>query len=239
MVTPYGEKDKTKKQEVAEMFDNIAPKYDFLNHLLSMGIDIGWRKKAINLLKKEKPETILDVATGTADFAIEALQANPKKVVGVDISNDMLAVGRKKIERKGIENLVQLNYGDAENLPFEDGEFDAITVAFGVRNFENLEAGLTEMNRVLKKGKTLFVIEFSKPEHFPIKQLYFFYFKVILPVIGKLVSKDARAYTYLPESVEVFPYGNKFAEILKSCGFSSVEIKPLTFGIASLYIAKK
>lgn len=239
MVTPYGDKDKTKKQEVAEMFDNIAPKYDFLNHLLSMGIDIGWRRKAIKILKAQKPKSILDVATGTADFAIEALDANPDEVIGVDISKDMLAVGRTKISKKGIENKVRLDYGDAENLPYETEKFDAITVAFGVRNFENLEAGLTEMNRVLKKGKTLFVIEFSKPEHFPIKQLYFFYFKAILPLIGKLVSKDARAYTYLPESVEAFPYGNEFAEILKKCGFSKVEIKPLTFGIASLYVAQK
>jgi demethylmenaquinone methyltransferase / 2-methoxy-6-polyprenyl-1,4-benzoquinol methylase len=239
MVTPYGDKDKTKKQEVAEMFDNIAPKYDFLNHLLSMGIDIGWRRKAIKILKAQKPKSILDVATGTADFAIEALDANPDEVIGVDISKDMLAVGRTKISKKGFENKVRLDYGDAENLPYETEKFDAITVAFGVRNFENLEAGLTEMNRVLKKGKTLFVIEFSKPEHFPIKQLYFFYFKAILPLIGKLVSKDARAYTYLPESVEAFPYGNEFAEILKKCGFSKVEIKPLTFGIASLYVAEK
>jgi len=239
MVTPYGDKDKTKKQEVAEMFDNIAPKYDFLNHLLSMGIDIGWRRKAIRILKAQKPKSILDVATGTADFAIEALDANPDEVIGVDISKDMLAVGRTKISKKGLENKVRLDYGDAENLPYETEKFDAITVAFGVRNFENLEAGLTEMNRVLKKGKTLFVIEFSKPEHFPIKQLYFFYFKAILPLIGKLVSKDARAYTYLPESVEAFPYGNEFAEILKKCGFSKVEIKPLTFGIASLYVAEK
>lgn len=239
MVTPYGDKDKTKKQEVAEMFDNIAPKYDFLNHLLSMGIDIGWRRKAIKILKAQKPKSILDVATGTADFAIEALDANPDEVIGVDISKDMLAVGRTKISKKRLENKVRLDYGDAENLPYETEKFDAITVAFGVRNFENLEAGLTEMNRVLKKGKTLFVIEFSKPEHFPIKQLYFFYFKAILPLIGKLVSKDARAYTYLPESVEAFPYGNEFAEILKKCGFSKVEIKPLTFGIASLYVAEK
>lgn len=239
MVTPYGDKDKTKKQEVAEMFDNIAPKYDFLNHLLSMGIDIGWRRKAIRILKAQKPKSILDVATGTADFAIEALDANPDEVIGVDISKDMLAVGRTKISKKGLENKVRLDYGDAENLPYETEKFDAITVAFGVRNFENLEAGLTEMNRVLKKGKILFVIEFSKPEHFPIKQLYFFYFKAILPLIGKLVSKDARAYTYLPESVEAFPYGNEFAEILKKCGFLKVEIKPLTFGIASLYVAEK
>lgn len=239
MVTPYGDKDKTKKQEVAEMFDNIAPKYDFLNHLLSMGIDIGWRRKAIKILKAQKPKSILDVATGTADFAIEALDANPDEVIGVDISKDMLAVGRTKISKKGLENKVRLDYGDAENLPYETEKFDAITVAFGVRNFENLEAGLKEMNRVLKKGKTLFVIEFSKPEHFPIKQLYFFYFKAILPLIGKLVSKDARAYTYLPESVEAFPYGNEFAGILKNCGFSKVEIKPLTFGIASLYVAEK
>lgn len=239
MVTPYGNKDKTKKQEVAEMFDNIAPRYDFLNHLLSMGIDIGWRRKAIKILKAQKPKSILDVATGTADFAIEALDANPDEVIGVDISKDMLAVGRTKISKKGLENKVRLDYGDAENLPYETEKFDAITVAFGVRNFENLEAGLKEMNRVLKKGKTLFVIEFSKPEHFPIKQLYFFYFKAILPLIGKLVSKDARAYTYLPESVEAFPYGNEFAGILKNCGFSKVEIKPLTFGIASLYVAEK
>lgn len=239
MVTPYGKENSTKKQEVAEMFNNIAPKYDFLNHLLSLGIDIGWRKKAIKRMKALRPEMVLDVATGTADFAIEALDSNPKQVIGIDISKDMLAVGKQKVKKKNIENLVNLQLADAENLPFDSEYFDAITVAFGVRNFENLEKGLTEMNRVLKPEKYLFVIEFSKPQHFPIKQLYAFYFKFVLPVIGKMVSKDHRAYTYLPESVEAFPYGNAFAQILKQCGFNTVEIKPLTFGIASLYIAKK
>ena len=237
-VTPY-DKEATKKEQVAEMFDNIAGNYDFLNHFLSLGIDILWRKKAIKLLKPVKPKTILDVATGTGDFAVQALDLKPEKVTGVDISNKMLDVGRVKMKKKNVEDVVEMKYGDSENLPFEDESYDAITVAFGVRNFENLEKGLAEMHRVLtKKGKTV-IIEFSKPQHFPIKQLYNFYFKSILPNLGKWVSKDQRAYTYLPESVEAFPYGQKFLDVMESVGYTNTKCIPLTFGIASIYTGEK
>lgn len=238
-VTPYNKEGEGKKQQVASMFNNIAANYDFLNHFLSMGIDILWRKKAIRLLKPFQPKVMLDVATGTADFAIEAINLNPDKVVGCDISSEMLAVGQKKIEKKNLDNKITLQLGDSENLPFETNTFDAITVAFGVRNYENLEAGLAEMLRVLKPGGHIAIIEFSKPEKFPIKQLYNFYFLNILPTIGKLVSKDSRAYTYLPESVNAFPYGNAFLSILSKLGYKEAKDIPLTFGIASIYFASK
>ncbi|MCL4170724.1 UNVERIFIED_CONTAM: hypothetical protein GTU68_012394, partial [Idotea baltica] len=184
------------------MFNNISPKYDLLNHLLSLGIDIRWRKKAIKLLKPSSPKTILDVATGTADFAIEALSLKPEKVIGVDISDGMLEVGKEKIKKKGLTETISLENGDSENLRFTDNTFDAVIVAFGVRNFENLENGLANMHRVLKTGGKVVILEFSKPTAFPFKQLYNFYFKSILPVIGNGVSKDNSAYTYLPESVQ-------------------------------------
>lgn len=223
------------------MFDNIAHSYDQLNHILSFGIDILWRKKAIRMLKKRNPETILDVATGTGDFAIEAARmgVNAKKIVGVDISNGMLDIGRQKMKKKGLDSLIEMKYGDSENLPFDDASFDAYTAAFGVRNFENLEAGLTEMYRVLKPGGAGFILEFSKPTSFPIKQLYWFYFKAILPIIGKLLSKDNRAYTYLPESVAAFPEGDQFLEIMKKCGYTNVKRKSLTGGIATIYVGEK
>jgi len=204
-VTPYKKTDTTKKEQVAEMFDNIAHKYDFLNHILSLGIDILWRKKAIRLLKPYQPKQMLDIATGTGDFALEALALNPDKIIGADISRDMLAVGVEKIKKKGHQDKISFQYGDSENLPFETNTFDAITVSFGVRNFEDLEKGLSDMRRVLKPKGAVAIIEFSKPQAFPIKQLYNFYFKNILPALGKLISKDARAYTYLPESVAAFP----------------------------------
>jgi demethylmenaquinone methyltransferase / 2-methoxy-6-polyprenyl-1,4-benzoquinol methylase len=238
-VTPYQAKDKSKKSQVADMFNNIASDYDFLNHFLSAGIDILWRKKAIRLLKKHKPETILDVATGTADFAIEALKLNPIKVTGIDISEKMLEMGRIKIEQKKLTNKIELHCADSENIPFNDSSFDAVTVAFGVRNFENLDKGLNEMHRILKKGGVAVVLEFSKPDYFPVKQLYGLYFNHILPVIGKIVSKDNRAYEYLPESVNAFPYGKKFCEKMKTAGFTDCMQHKLTFGIASIYIAKK
>ena len=238
-VTPYGESNKTKKQEVAEMFNNIASKYDFLNHFLSMGIDILWRKKAIRILKKENPQIILDVATGTGDFAIEAVATDAKKIIGVDIARDMFKIGEQKVAKKNLSHIISFDYGDSENLQFDDNHFDAITVSFGVRNFENLNKGLAEMNRVLKPGGSLVVIEFSKPTTFPIKQLYNFYFKFILPTLGKLISKDQRAYTYLPESVEAFPFGQVFLDKMLSVNFRDVKIIPLTFGIASIYIGKK
>lgn len=238
-VIPYKDKKEGKKEQVASMFDTISPKYDFLNRLLSAGIDVRWRKKAIKLLKKEKPETILDIATGTGDFAISALQTRAKKIVGVDISEGMLQVGKEKIKKMGLENLIQLQKGDSENLNFQTGEFDAVIVAFGVRNFENLEKGLQEMYRVIKDNGTVVILEFSKPKSFPIKNFYNMYFKYILPFVGRMVSKDKSAYTYLPESVNAFPDGEDFLNILRKTGFKSLQCIPQTFGISSIYIGKK
>ncbi len=238
-VVPYKEKQKGKKEQVAEMFNNISKRYDLLNHVLSLGIDILWRKKAIKMLRPEQPKLILDVATGTGDFAIEALALNPDKIIGVDISEGMLEVGRKKMAKLGHTDKIDLQMGDSEKLLFEDNKFDAVIVSFGVRNFENLEAGLSDMLRVLRPGGTTVIIEFSKPEAFPFKQGYNFYFKSILPLIGRMVSKDNAAYTYLPESVQQFPYGKEFLDILKKVGFKEAKCKPLTFGISSIYFAKK
>lgn len=221
------------------MFDSISGNYDFLNHFLSLGIDIRWRKKAINLLADGKPKVILDVATGTGDFAVETLKLNPEQVIGVDISEGMLEVGRKKMKTRGYEHTIDLRLGDSENLPFEENKFDAVIVAFGVRNFENLEKGLSEMHRVLKPGGRMVVLEFSKPRAFPFKQLYNFYFNFILPKIGRLISRDPAAYTYLPESVQAFPDGDDFTSILKRLGFNQTSCKPLTFGISSLYTGIK
>ena len=238
-VFPYKEGDKTKKEQVADMFDNISPRYDLLNHTLSLGIDILWRKKAIRILKPFAPQFVLDIATGTGDFALEAVKLKPKKIIGVDISEGMLEVGRKKMAKRGLENLIELNYGDAENLAFEDNKFDALTVAFGVRNFENLKKGLSEMFRVTSEGGHVMIIEFSKPGNFPVKQLYNFYFNTILPKIGKLVSKDNAAYQYLPESVAAFPDGTAFLKILNEVGYKEAKCIPLTFGISSIYWARK
>lgn len=239
-VKPYSAEGQ-KKEQVAQMFNNIAHSYDFLNHFFSLGIDILWRKKAIRILKKESPDSLLDVATGTADFAMEAVRMNlgASKIVGVDISEGMLEVGRKKIADKGLSSIIELKVGDSENLPFESNSFDAFTVAFGVRNFQNLEKGMTEMNRVLKPGALGIVLEFSKPKRFPMKQLFGFYFKYVMPAVGRLVSKDHRAYTYLPESVQAFPDGDDFLEIMKRSGYRDTRCIPLTGGIASIYIGRK
>ena len=217
------------------MFDNIAPKYDFLNHLLSMGIDKLWRKKAVKMIGKHNPKKILDIATGTGDFALEMVRLKPDKVVGLDLSEQMLSHGRVKIEKKGLSSLIEMVKGDSEKLPFDDNSFDAISVGFGVRNFENLDQGLAEIYRVLKPGGILAVLEFSKPKVFPIKQIFYFYFHFVLPLIGKVFSKDQRAYTYLPESVEAFPEGEAFVEILQKQGFKSIKCTGLTFGISSIY----
>jgi demethylmenaquinone methyltransferase / 2-methoxy-6-polyprenyl-1,4-benzoquinol methylase len=238
-VVPYKTVDKGKKQQVADMFDNISPKYDFLNHFLSLGIDIIWRKNAIKLLKKDHPKYILDVATGTGDFAIEALKLLPQKVIGIDISEGMLEFGREKLKRRKLDKLIELKYGDSENLPFEDNKFDAIVVAFGVRNFENLKEGLKEMRRVLKKDGKVVILEFSRPSRFPFKNIYNFYFRAILPKIGKLISKDTSAYTYLPESVQAFPDGKRFINILSDVGFTNTICKPQTFGISTIYVGQK
>lgn len=238
-VVPYKEKEGSKKAQVAEMFDNISPRYDFLNHFLSLGIDILWRKKAVKELKAVKPKYILDIATGTGDFAIEALSLHPEKIIGVDISEGMLSFGREKLTRKKLNDKIELRMGDSEKLLFDDNTFDAVIVAFGVRNFENLEKGLRDMLRVLKPGGKVVVLEFSKPTKFPMKQLYNFYFKYILPIIGRLISKDRAAYTYLPESVKAFPDGPLFIDILERVGFKETLCKPLTFGISSIYTGIK
>lgn len=238
VVKPY-KTEKSKKEEVAEMFDNISERYDFLNHFLSLGIDKLWRKKAVKLLKPLKPKKIIDLATGTGDFAIEALKLNPEKIVGVDISNGMLDKGRIKMKKRGVDNIISMEYGDSEKLPFDDNTFDALTVGFGVRNYENLEKGLSEMLRVIKKGGMAVILEFSKPKKFPVKQAFGFYSKYIIPLLGKSISKDSSAYTYLPESVEAFPEGQDFVTILEKVGYQNVQSKLVSGGIATIYYGTK
>lgn len=238
-VKPYKNEASSKKEQVAKMFNNIAPKYDFLNHVLSLGIDILWRKKAVKILKTIKPTNVLDIACGTGDFSIENLNSGAKRVVGLDISSGMVEVGIKKIKKTGLEDKVELIVGDSEDMPFEDASFNGITVGFGVRNFQNLEKGLSEMHRVLTKNGKVIILEFSKPKKFPIKQLYFFYFKYILPKIGRLISKDQTAYNYLPDSVNAFPDGERFTSILEKVGFTDTKIIPCSFGIASIYVGTK
>lgn len=237
-VTPYNNSD-SKKNQVAQMFDNIAFRYDFLNSLLSLGIHKGWRKKCIKLIAKKNPQYILDVATGTADFAIEALKLNPTKVVGVDISEGMMKFGRVKIEKLKAQSKITLHYGDAETCDLADNSMDAITVGFGVRNFEHLEKGLINMNRILKPGGQICILEFSTPRKFPFKQFYKFYFKFVTPTLGKIFSKDARAYTYLPESIKVFPDNEHFVSILNNCGYVNASFESLNFGLAAIYLAEK
>ena len=240
-ITPYTTpENESKKQQVERMFDNIAHKYDFLNHFFSLGIDVLWRKRCIRILRKEKPQTILDMATGTGDFAIEAIRMGlDAHVTGVDLSRGMLDVGVKKVKSKGYEDRISLQQGDSENLPFENNSFDAYTVGFGVRNFENLDKGLSEMHRVLNPGGVTVILEFSKPKRFPIKQLFGFYFKYIMPTLGNLLSKDSAAYTYLPESVLAFPEGKDFLGRMEAVGFENLKQKKLTGGIASIYIGYK
>lgn len=239
VVKPY-EASRSKKEQVSEMFDNIAPKYDLLNRVLSLGIDTIWRKKMIEKIRTLKPQRVLDVATGTADVALETHRMlKPEHIIGVDISAEMLEIGKEKIAKKNLSDRIRLELGDSEDLPYEDNSFDAITVAFGVRNFENLEKGMKEMNRVLRPNGKLVVLEFSRPTMFPFKQLYNFYFANILPFIGKITSKDNRAYTYLYESVQAFPDGDDFLEVLKKTGYSAPERQPLTLGICTIYTGLK
>ncbi|RZK50495.1 MAG: bifunctional demethylmenaquinone methyltransferase/2-methoxy-6-polyprenyl-1,4-benzoquinol methylase UbiE [Pedobacter sp.] len=238
-LTPY-KSDRSKKEQVAEMFNNISGTYDFLNHFMSLGIDIIWRKKAIRELKSMAPKYMLDVATGTGDFALESINIlKPEKIVGVDISEGMLAVAEKKIKERNLEAVFSVKLGDSEGLPFEDNTFDAITVAYGVRNYENLEQGLKDMFRVLKPGGKIVILEFSNPQKFPIKQLYNFYFKYVTPWFGKFFAKDKAAYTYLPESVAAFPDGERFTTLMQKVGYSQTIHKPLTFGISSIYTGIK
>jgi len=238
-VIPQNYKGSSKRERVEDMFDRIAPKYDLLNKVLSMGVDKGWRKKMVAELKKLQPDTLLDIATGTADVAIACMKLKPSTITGIDISALMLAEGQIKIEALGYANIITLQQADSEDLPFADNTFDAITVAFGVRNFQNLDKGLSEMQRVLKPNGKVVILEFSQPEKFPVKQFYTFYSKYILPLIGQLVSKERAAYEYLPESVAAFPYGKEFVKILDKNNFVNTKCVSLTFGIASIYVGNK
>lgn len=238
-VKPYSPEG-SKKEQVAEMFDNVSPTYDLLNRFMTMGIDTIWRKKAIKSLAPLKPKMILDVATGTGDFALESIRRlQPEKIIGVDISQGMLNVAMEKIKKKRLEKQFSVQVADSESLPFEDDTFDAITVAFGVRNFENLEKGLSEMLRVLKPGGKAVILELSNPTAFPVKQLFHFYFHKFTPALGKLISKDNRAYKYLPESVASFPDGQRFAAITQQVGFKDTLVRPQTFGFCTIYEAVK
>jgi len=238
-ITPYKNSSLDKKKQIAKMFNNIAIRYDFLNHFLSLGVDKYWRKKAISKLNGRNNTVILDIATGTGDFAIEAMKLKPEKIFGVDISTEMLEIGKKKILAKNLQNTIQLFEGDSEDLIFEDNKFDAVTVAFGVRNFQNLEAGLEEMRRVLKPGGKAVILEFSQPKNSFFKKLYNFYSSKITPGIGKAISKDKEAYAYLHESVKAFPHGIEFCNIMIRCGYKNIHFTTLTFGIVTIYTAEK
>lgn len=238
-IVPDQNSSLNKKQQVENMFDGIAHKYDFLNRLLSFRIDVLWRKKVIQLLIPFKPVKILDVATGTADLAIALTALLPEKITAIDISANMLEIGRQKVAKLGLNHSIELQKADCENLPFEDQHFDAVTVAFGVRNFENLDKGLNEIRRVLKVDGNLVILEFSKVKKAPIKQFYHFYFRFITPAIGRLFSKSSTAYNYLPNSVQVFPEGEEMCVILQNLGFKKVTCKSLSFGIASIYHCQK
>lgn len=238
-VVPYEELSLTKKEQVTLMFDRIAFRYDLMNRLLSFGIDVVWRKRLLKMLRPIQPKILLDVATGTADVAIQLADLAPEKITGVDISAEMLSIGQLKLKEKNLDQLITLQQADAENLPFEDNKFDAITVAFGVRNFEHLQRGLQELFRVLKKDGVLLVLEFSKPKKTPFKQLFEFYFTHVCPVLGRWITGDKMAYTYLYRSVAAFPEGEDFRILLNKNGFVSTQCTALTFGISSIYTAKK
>ncbi|NLF42214.1 MAG: bifunctional demethylmenaquinone methyltransferase/2-methoxy-6-polyprenyl-1,4-benzoquinol methylase UbiE [Bacteroidales bacterium] len=229
----------SKKEQVRSMFNHIAYRYDFLNHFLSLGIDKSWRRKTVNAIGKHNPKYILDVATGTGDLAIELLKINPDKITGIDISEEMLRIAKKKTEEKNISHKIDLMIADCEQLPFPDNSFHAASIGFGIRNFENPQKGLDELFRVLDKNGTLAILEFSIPSNKIIKSFYLFYFKNILPMIGRLFSKNKMAYHYLPQSVEAFPYGGKFIEMLEKSGFQNTHARPLSFGIATLYTCNK
>ena len=239
MIKPYKNSSKGKKEQVAMMFDNISANYDGLNRVISFGIDISWRKKVVQLVSKNNPKQILDIATGTGDLAIMMSQLNPDKIIGLDISAGMLDVGKRKIANVNLSDKIDMVVGDSENMPFDDNTLDAITVSFGVRNFANLDKGLTEIKRVLKPGGTFVILETSNPTKFPFKQGYKFYTTYILPFIGKIFSRDKAAYSYLCESANIFPFGEAFNNILQKNGFINTEYRPVTFGVATIYSATK
>jgi demethylmenaquinone methyltransferase/2-methoxy-6-polyprenyl-1,4-benzoquinol methylase len=238
VVKPYNT-DKSKKEEVAQMFNNIAARYDFLNHFLSLGIDHLWRKRAVKELQEVQPKRILDIATGTGDFAIANLKLKPEQVVGLDISEGMLEVGREKMKKKKVDHIVSMILGDSEDLPFDTDYFDGLTVGFGVRNFENLEKGLTEMLRVIRPGGKAVILEFSKPKVFPVKQAFGLYSQYFIPFFGKRISKDEKAYAYLPESVAAFPEGKDFENVLEKVGYKNIRSFPVSGGIATIYTGIK
>ncbi|NVK07963.1 MAG: bifunctional demethylmenaquinone methyltransferase/2-methoxy-6-polyprenyl-1,4-benzoquinol methylase UbiE [Tenacibaculum sp.] len=238
-IKPYKDSELGKKEQVAQMFDNISEDYDGLNRVISLGIDVSWRKKVVKLIGENNPQQILDIATGTGDLALMMSELNPEKIVGLDISEGMLQVGRQKIAKANLSNKIKMIVGDSENIPFPDNTFDAITVSFGVRNFENLDKGLTEILRVLKPGGKFVVLETSNPTKFPFKQGYKLYTNYILPIIGKLFSKDKVAYSYLSETANTFPFGKAFNNILQKNGFKNAKNIPVTFGVASIYTALK
>ncbi len=238
-IKPYGEGE-AKGKQVEQMFDSIAHSYDLLNHLLSMGIDKHWRRAAINSLKPFAPRKMLDVATGTGDFAImSARELKPDTLLGVDLSEGMMRVAREKVKKAGLEQIISFQQEDCLKLSFPDDTFDALTVAYGIRNFENLDRGLQEMHRVLKPSGRLVIIELTSPQRFPMKQLFWLYSHVLMPLVGKIVSRDSKAYTYLPATMEAFPQGEVMTEILKKAGFSDIRFKRFTFGLSTLYTAAK
>ena len=237
-VTPYNQED-SKKKQVTEMFDGISTEYDALNRKISLGIDVKWRRRVVDLLIPKKPESILDIATGTGDLALALTATKASRIVGLDISAGMLSVGKNKVKLENLENTIEMVIGDSEALTYDDNSFDAVTVAFGVRNFENLELGLSELFRVLKPGGTLVVLETAVPSRFPFKQGYKFHTQVIIPLMGKLFTRDQAAYKYLSDSAAVFPHGKQFNNILEKMGFIEVEDSPQTLGVASIYCATK
>jgi len=239
VIKPYKDSDLSKKEQVATMFNNISKDYDGLNRVISFGIDVSWRKKVVKIVSQNNPKQILDIATGTGDLALMMAKLNPTKIIGLDISEGMLNVGREKIAKVNLSEKIEMVVGDSENMPFEDNTFDAITVSFGVRNFSKLDKGLTEIRRVLKPNGTFVVLETSNPTKFPFKQGYRFYTSFILPIIGRVFSKDKVAYSYLSESANSFPFGVAFDNILQKNGFINTEYKPVTFGVATIYSATK
>lgn len=239
-VIPYKDSELGKKEQVAQMFDNISENYDGMNRMISFGIDVKWRKKVVELVKKCNPTDVLDIATGTGDLVINiAKNTSATKIIGLDISEGMLNVGKEKIIKEKLTDKIEMILGDSEKMPFEDNRFDAITVSFGVRNFEHLEKGLAEILRVLKPSGTFVILETSVPEKTPFKQGYNFHSKIILPLMGKLFSKEGSAYSYLSESASKFPYGEELNNILRKVGFIDVENNPQTFGVATIYTATK